>query len=63
MGNTYLLSAAANQQREDQASRGTVARRLIRRHVADTTTAKAIAPTLCMTYPHMGQGTRPARHS
>lgn len=63
MGNIFLLSAAANQQREDQASRGTVARRPIRRHVADPTTAKAIASTLCRTYPHMGQGARPARHS
>jgi hypothetical protein len=108
MGNTYLLSAAANQRREDRASRCTVARRLICRYEASATAAEAIAVTRqrdrhgieiasrssrlpasrvtpsgrtastaplpaprspgrpsfpCMTYPHMGQGTRPARHS
>jgi hypothetical protein len=43
MGNAYLLSAAANQPWEDQASRSTLARRLIRCYVAGTTTAEAIA--------------------
>jgi hypothetical protein len=43
MGNTYLLSAAANQWREDQAGRSTLAWRLICRYVAGATTAEAIA--------------------
>ena len=43
MGHTYLPNAAGNEPWQDRASRSTLARRLIRRYVADT-----------MTYPYVG---------